>query len=702
MRLIFRTELQKVWRRRGMWFFLLILIFGYTFYLIGEINGKTGQDQYSYHAYKQLADSIDTEHLQEEIARLERQREDFSDAELYTENFYSEDALYGEMLKQMRHVAGYAEYAEDLVKNAQKGEIALFQKNEYIRREQEKEVQDFERLGSLPVSFAPYRGVQLLARLDFADGILVVFLILLVASLIAVEKEEGTLFLLRTTCYGRKHAGAVKYWCGVMLLLAGILGVYALKTTLVLCTYGVDGWDCVIQSVDSYGACRYGLTVGGFLVLSAVSRLAAYVALYSILFFFAVFIRKVIFLYGFCGLFMGLEGLFSVIISEHSWLSILRKINLISFLDSGAVLGGYQNVNLFQHPADYAYVVSFVEICCFIFFMILGIFAFEWKIESGVRFLSGIRKRRGSYQSAYGRSAGGFFPNPIFLFWKECKKVWIGEKGIWLFAAGVFFFSVLYTPIVENFQDKDEVAYHSYMLRVEGKYSDSKLSWLNREKEKLEKIQKQLDAGTQYTDVQRDILQKKAEKYQGLMRAIRNVEYVRDNGWSYLLYEKGYLTMFGGCEGKWELLKIRLIAVLLMVGFAVSVWGIEAWSGMDQVLCISAAGKRYLKRMKCLHILLLAVIICSISILPWIYRVMQTYGCGYWDAPLGSMAVYQDCYFRAMPIGAAIVGFCILHLLYLYLAGRLVDLIRNKMESYILTGMVSFVLFCLPVFLLGF
>lgn len=717
MGFIFRAELQKVWRRHGMWLFLLLLVFGYTFYMMGEINGKTGEEQYSYRAYEQLINSIDTDNLQEEIGRLERQREIFSDTEMYTENFRSEDALYEEVLKQMRHVAGYEKYIEDLVKNAEKGEIALFQKNDYTRREQEKAVRDFERLGSLQVSFASYRGVQLLARLDFSDVVLVIFIVLLVAALIAVEKEERTLFLLRTTCHGRKSAGAVKYWCGAMLLLAGAFSIYTLKTILILCTYGIDGWNNVIQSVYSYGTCRYEFTVGSFLVFSAVSRLAAYVALYSILFFFAVFIRKVIFLYCFCGLFMGLEGLFIVMISEHSWLSILRRINIIPFLESGTVLGGYQNVNLLQRPADYAYVVFLVEICCFILFMILGILGFERSMESGVGFMPCIRKKMAFHRFAHDHLAGKLFrsltamgqntilkrhvPNSIFLFCKECKKIWIGEKGILLFATGVLFLFFLYVPIEENFRDKDEVYYRHYMLRVEGEYSDRKISWLNKEKESLEKIQEQLDAGTEYTDAQRDIMVKKAEKYQGLMKAISNVEYVKSNGWSHILYEKGYLTMFGSYEGKWELLKLRIIAVLLMVGFATSAWGIEAWSGMDKVLRISAKGERYLKGVKCLHILLLSAVIFSVTFLPWVYNVMHTYGCGYWNAPLGSMAAYENFYFRAMPIGVAIIGFGMLHFLYLYLTGRLVGIIRNKMGSYILTVMVSIVLFGLPIFWLG-
>lgn len=184
MRELYFGEIRKVLRKHTLCGFILILFAGYIFYLVSEVYGKAEGEQYSYQAYQKLAATVDSENLFKEIERLERESEDFSDKELYTDSFQAENALYDEVLQQMRHTAGYAEYADGMVENAQKGEIGLFQENNYTRREQEKIVRDFGRLRTYPVTFAPYRRVYLLAEFDFGDIVILVVLVLVVASLV--------------------------------------------------------------------------------------------------------------------------------------------------------------------------------------------------------------------------------------------------------------------------------------------------------------------------------------------------------------------------------------------------------------------------------------------------------------------------------------------------------------------------------------
>lgn len=77
-----------------------------------------------------------------------------------------------------------------------------------------------------------------------------------------------------------------------------------------------------------------------------------YFALYAALFFLAAFIKRGVVFYCSCGIFLGLEGIFSVVIEEFSWVGFLRSFNVIPFLNSDIVIGKYQNVNVFQRPVD--------------------------------------------------------------------------------------------------------------------------------------------------------------------------------------------------------------------------------------------------------------------------------------------------------------------------------------------------------------
>ncbi len=349
---IYFGEIRKALRKHTVCGFILILFAGYIIYLVSEVYGKAGGEQYSYRAYQKLAATVDSENLPKEIERLERESEDFSDKELYTDSFQAEYALYDEMLRQMRHAAGYAEYADGMVENAQKGEISLFQENNYTRREQEKTVRDFGRLRTYPVTFAPYRGVYLLAGFDFGDIVILVILVLLVASLVTMEKENWTLPLLHSTFHGRRRVGAAKFLGGLSLLLSGIVFLFACKSLIILATYGTGDWNGEVQSVYPYGFCWYGICVWEFLVLSAIGRIMGYFALYAALFFLAAFIKRGVVFYCSCGIFLGLEGIFSVVIEEFSWVGFLRSFNVIPFLNSDIVIGKYQNVNVFQRPVD--------------------------------------------------------------------------------------------------------------------------------------------------------------------------------------------------------------------------------------------------------------------------------------------------------------------------------------------------------------
>lgn len=702
MRELYFGEIRKVLRKHTVCGFILILFAGYLFFLVLEVYGKAGREQYSYQAYQNLAATVDSENLPKEIERLERESEDFLDKELYTDSFQAENALYTEVLRQMRHVAGYAEYAEDIVENAQKGEIGLFQENHYTRREQEKTVQDFERLRTYPVIFAPYRGAYLLAKFDLGDIVILVILVLLVASMVTMEKKNQTLPLLHSTFHGRKRVGAVKFLGGLSLLLSSVFCLFACKSFIILATYGAGDWNGAIQSVYLYGSCRYGICVWEFLVLSAIGKIMAYFSLYAVLFFLAVFIKRGVIFYCSCGIFLGLEGIFSVVVEEYSWVGFLRSFNVIPFLNSDIVIGKYQNVNVFQRPADYAFVVPVIELCFFAVFSVLGIYSFERCIELKESFFLKKKKDQIWHYAAYlvGRREARSWhcPDGVFLFGKELKKVWIGEKGLLLFLIGLLFLFCLYSPLGETFSDKDEIYYSHYMLRLQGKYSEEKMAYLYQEREELEQIQEDLSSGKHYTAAQMEILAQKAERLTGLEMAIRNAEYVQENGFSHFVYEKGYLTLFGEYEGGWELLKLRVISLLIMAGLAASVWGIETWSGMAQVLRISAEGERSLRRLKRHHIALLSLVIFVITYVPWVWNVTQAYDCSQWLAPIGSIMRYQGMQFGKAPIAAAAGLFGLLHLLYLYLFGTLVRIVRKKMDNYILTVFVSFVIFAIPVF----
>lgn len=165
--------------------------------------------------------------------------------------------------------------------------------------------------------------------------------------------------------------------------------------------------------------------------MSAIGRIIAYFSLYAVLFFWAVFIKRGVVFYCTCGIFLGLEGIFSVVVEEFSWIGFLRSFNVIPFLNSDIVIGKYQNVNVFQRPVDYAFVVPVIELCFFTVFSALGIYSFERCIElKEISFLKRKKDRmrhyaaclvcRGEARRWYCPAVIGYFCGNICTMGVEC------------------------------------------------------------------------------------------------------------------------------------------------------------------------------------------------------------------------------------------------------------------------------------------
>lgn len=693
----FRTEIKKVLRKQNVCIFLFVLFGIYVLYSLTDINGLVNTDDYSYQSYRKLVESIDTEQLPEEIERLRMQQEDFSAEALYTENYFSEQKLYDEVLKQAEHIVEYPQHVDAMIKNAEKGSISIFQENEYLNREQKKTISDYKKLKALPVEFSASRGVYLLSKTDFADLLLLIVIILLVSGMITMEKEEHTWSLLYTTYYGRKRVGAVKFFSGLALTTICFLVVMAYKSILILSTYGIGNIESAVQSVYVYGSCKYLLNVGQFLCGCFAGRYLACLFFYALIFCCAVFFKKSMTLYGVTSVFLGAEAVCHEFLPEHSWLEVLKQFNLFQLMSSDTVIGGYRNINIFSTPADYLLVVVTVQIMLFVVFAVLGVYSAERYTESckGTFFIRKTAVLKGFLQNkkkSYVKASG------VFLFFKEVKKIWMGEKGYLLFLVGSFLLFLLYSPMEESFADKNQVYYQRYIRSVEGEYSDQKLQLLLKERDELEQMQECLNSDEEYTEAQRELMENKVERLQGLDMAIRNVQYICNNKVSHILYEKGYFVLFGREEGKSGLLFLRLISLLLIIGFAASIWGIELWSGTDSILKSSAMGEAKLLRLKRCHVLVLAVLIFGITYVPWIGNVVTAYGCDLWKAPFKSILLFEGIFFENMSIGAGSVLFWLLHLGYLCLVGNCVRFVQKKMQGYILTVFVAFVIFSVPVF----
>lgn len=694
---LINQEWKKILRIKAVPLLLFVmLVFSLTLYG-RELYGKNG---YAAREYLALHETIDKGDLVAEAVRLESLGRTMLQSQLLPENMFTDSLgkeflLYSQLVDEIEQVAGYERYLVSINKNAQKKlNSTLYQQQESALREAEKVMRDFAPMEDVQAKLLPTKGIVSFFNMDLQEFFLVIAVFLVASTLVSTELEDGTIRLLRCTKYGRKRVVYAKALAG-----AGIVAVYVslhivLRFLLTVVGYGTA---CLAGSIVSlYGAmgCTLQVTIGQGVLLFIVLKVFAYLALFSLLLLLALLLQQPWKIYVFAGGPVALFWAAYALIDVNSWLAGLKWMNPVAFLDTGMLLLSYRNLILFGQPVTYR--ICMMVVCTML--ILFGALCF------GRAFLGILPGRQSGGGQLFGilESFVAVLTGRRSLWGFELRKWSFYQSGgaiILLLAAGLF---LTYTPVADQVYTEEEIYYRYYVRQVEGEWSGEKMTTLRTEQERLAEIEQKLQSGEVQDVMMVSYYSQQLKRQSGLAKVIQYGEFLERQGGGSFIYEQGYERLLGKREPI-TLFLYRCISLAVMTFLSVLLYGIEQRTGMKQLIRVSFAGEKKLRRRKWGNILVMGAVIFAVVYIPWFVNVFSVYGTNGISAPaycLIQMGVGAELP-AGVTVGVLLVIYFGLHLVYLWVIGLVSGVMAEKIKHPLVASLAAFGLGVLPVLLFG-
>lgn len=493
--------------------------------------------------------------------------------------------------------------------------------------------QAYRDMSGTPIHYYPQKG--LMTALDFElTDVVTIFAMLLVATvLVRAERDNGLLTLVRSTSAGRLHTAIAKLAALAVSLAIILIGLYGINLLYCSGLYGIGPLDRTIQSVPQLMRSTWKLTVGEYIGCFLLAKwLAAFIC--GVWVMLSMLYAKRLFtgILGALAL-IGINLFIRTVIPATSRMNVFKYANLVSFLRTNELLGGYRNLYWFDHPVP----LILVEIAAAVLFFIVFVSAF-CTIFSRCYFIPANRR--------IGRKR--FFRHtPAFTTpaRQEAYKLLIMQRGALLLALFACF--QIYTAATAvNYIDADEIYYQYYMKHVEGPLTQEKADWLNDANEEFRPIyalnkavnEKSITVQKYQTVMQGYAsLQQKMNLFQRVAARARNIG---AKPRMQMVYETGWLSLFDFQDTQ-DLHDTLFMAILCALCFS-GLFAIEKETGMIRVIRTTPLGQKETVRKKLWLTVAVVCVLTFLSLLPRFWSTVRDYGLGAWMAPVYSIPEYRS------------------------------------------------------------
>ena len=623
---------------------------------------------------------IDTEAL------LEKYR---SNAYLeFSDNIYTERQLITDVLEEVRACADYDSYLDGIDEQARKMTgISLFaEPDTFSYKNIAKTPGDFAHLKGSTLSPAPCRGIDMATGFQPTDIAAFLMILTVVVTIVTREKELEQLMLSRTAFKGRTSLGIAKLFTCFTAALFALALLYTVNFTAGYLTYGFGDISRQIQSVYSFNGSEMKISVVQYFGLFLLSKLGVYCLLTAMVYLITSVSNSSVKVYAVLAVILASEAVLYYTVPGAGWLSPLKYINLISFVNTHDIFAQYLNLNLFGEPVGYKAVFVVSVGVLLLTFSILAVVFFAR--QSVIR----NRSRRLSLSFFRGRSTS--------LFLHECFKVFIGGKVLLILLAFGAFVWFSYTPINEKFSSADEVFYKQYMLKLEGELTSEKEHFLAGEREKFDRAQedmmREFAAGSVYA----------AMKYQNILapqtafeQVAAHAEYLKTNGGEFV-YDTGYKLLTGDETAGSKDAVLALTALAMLICTLTYVYSVEYQTGAAVLLHTSPRGRKAVFLRKLAIGITVLTVIYALTYAPRFYNVLHAYGTRGLSAPACSMEHLAGW---DMSILSCLVLISVVRYFGLILSMLLIFFVSSRAKSFISSLLIETAVLILPIvlYLLG-
>lgn len=700
----------KLWKNRMLYVVLFLGVVANVFLLWRSEYGRNPYIDVSVKQYLACYDKIADMEPEEAKAFLQKM------TETEDEISYQERAAYQLLAAEISDTGTYDAYLERKeAEAAERQDFAIFrmEKNSsYSDADTEKALQVFRKFQGRELKIGPSRGIYMV--LDFMQTDLLALLVILFALAMAFmrEKELGEHDFIRTFANGREHLMAAKFLSLCLFSVETAVVLYAGSLLTAVSVYGFGDLSRYLQSVGNYIASGFDGSVGEAFAFAFLCKALNYMLVMAVILLFMVLCRRAVGVYLCTGIWLGVSALLFYGIGENSYLSILKNINIIAYLQTGRLLNNYRNINLFGKPVTYTSVYLFTVLTGILLAMLLLVWRFSvQKIPSRANVTDAFRKKicsvrkngQGEISSVHKkRQHVCGYVRGIGI--EESKKIFFHQKVLFLLivAAGVVWYS--YEPVASIYGDEDDIYYKRYVDELSGVYSADKeaklLNWETEMAELQDAREEELEKAV--TDMMASLISEKYEKQlkpeTALMKLREHTEYIKmiPNGGYF--YPRGYEKLTAGENAGDADALHALAAVFLVILCLTGIYAMEYEAGMLRLLRCTPNGRKSLDLRKCGIGLLLLLLIYALVYGPWFYQIFSAYGTDGISLSVAGME-HIPKQFQNFSVLSYLIFISLLRFLGLLLIMAGIFWLVRRTKSYIMTMAIAVGIFVLPLLL---
>ncbi len=559
----------------------------------------------------------------EEVKKNAESAEGLTDIR-YTKNEWTEGSLYQVLYQECRQVREYPEFCRGL---ADGGTTFMGVGNRFYKRNMEKMARDYEKLKNIIPEFAGLYGVSLLRDTGKAEYCILFLVLLITAALFSQERQNQTGTLLYAAPKGRIPVGISKFAAGVFGVIV-VVTIYSFFQIFAICfTYGIGDANSIVQAVPGFATCPYQLTVWQFLGGYVLVRMMAGLMLYSMFFLIQCVVRKGWLAVLLCSCLIVVCSVLKANIHPNSSAAILYYYNPVTMFDAADTLVGYHNGNVFGYP------VSRLVLCIA---CQLGVFLC-CGIASAMFFCTNLLLPGADSRNRESRHGRRFL---FTLTGGEIFKCLAVQRGIQVYAVFLLLMLLFCPGVSDDLGNFDKVYYKNYIRRIEGQYSEEKMDTLREEKKELKREEEILDRGRATLEA-RDIITHELERRPALNKTIRYGKYLSEKKHASFVYSKGYL-IFGGIKRGKIALWYNMIGILMSLFLAWLIAGIDFQTGMEQLIVVSAQGKRKINSVKRKTVAIITCTIVAMTQFIFLFTIGREYGFSGITATAQSIRVFSQ------------------------------------------------------------
>ncbi len=491
----------------------------------------------------------------------------------------------------------------------------------------------YENVSDNVPSYYPTYGTQLYINSEFTD-ILMLLLILTGAVVICGrDKMNGMAIVIRQTPKGRIYTAVGKLFSMLTLTVISGAALYGSQLLVGAVRFGLGDLSRCIQSIPQFILCNIDMTVGQYLIIHFLIKVAAFCAVAALLMMICTYFKSIILFFTSAAIIGGVSVALYLTIEDISAYNSFKYLNLVCLTQPQHLFSRYLDLNIFSKP------INTQTACLAAIGVILA--------AAAVFYCMIFCTRR-----AAGKGQNNLIPKlqikrklTADLFINECYKVFISNKALAVFAALAVIQLYGFFNMTAEY-DSDQKRYDSYVEQIGGEVTDETFTFLENEQLIFEQVNRERDellsrepSDNEWGSYAEQLRQTENKlKYKDAFDKIYNhAEYIANSDKNLqIVFEEG-LSRLLGVNGTDHDILMALIAMLALALCISPIYAADRQKGISKLLQTTVKGRGSLFADDSVIGVILSLLVYFAVWLPELIFVINNYRIEYLDAPVQSI-----------------------------------------------------------------